>query len=409
MKASNDARAYGGVARFFHWTVALLILAAIGLGLYGANLPSGSQDQLQAIFAAFSVHKTVGVAVLFLAVLRILWTLTQTKPKPLHPHRRAETFLAEIVHWGMWIGMVIMPLTGWLLHSAAPGGFSRILWPFGQRLPMVPEDAHLAERFAAFHETGWWVLAGLIVLHVAGAIKHTVIDRDGTLNRMAGPAHKAPEPPHAEHRTIMHVLAAVAGLAIWGATALLAAPEPAPAAQAPAASQQTAAAPADAAPAQAAGWAVQQGTLGIEVVQGGNPVQGQFANWTAQIDYDPATQAGKVNVDIDIASLALGSVSSSATGPDFLNAPAHPKASFVADILPPAQGGQHIAKGQLTIAGKTVDAELPFDLTLNGDDATAKGVMQVDRRDFGIGAGYADESTVGFTVAISFDLTARKQ
>ncbi|SMO66813.1 cytochrome b/b6 domain-containing protein [Paracoccus laeviglucosivorans] len=404
MKASNDARAYGGVARLFHWSIALLILAAIGLGLYAGNLPRGTQDQLQAIFAAFSVHKTVGVAVLILAVLRILWTLTQTKPKPLHPQRRAETFVAEMVHWAMWIGMVIMPLTGWLLHSAAPGGFSRILWPLGQRLPMVPEDAHLAERFAAFHETGWWVLAGLIVLHVAGAIKHTVIDRDGTLNRMAGPAHRAPEPPHSEHPLLMHLLAAVGALLIWAATAVLATPEP-EAAEAPV-TEQPATAPVA---AQASGWAVQQGTLGIEVIQGGNPIQGQFGTWNAQIDYDPETQAGRINVGIDIASLSLGSVSDSAKGPDFLNAAAHPQANFAADILPPADGGQHIAKGKLTIAGKTVDAELPFDLTVDGANATASGMMKVDRRDFGIGTGYADESTVGFTVAIKFDLTATQQ
>lgn len=405
MKARNDARAYGGVARMFHWSVALLILAAIGLGLYAANLPQGTQDQLQAIFAAFSLHKTVGVAVLVLAVLRILWTLTQTKPRPLHPQRRLEALVAEIVHWAMWVGMVIMPLTGWLLHSAAPGGFSRILWPLGQRLPLVPEDAHLAERFAAFHETGWWVLAALIVLHVAGAIKHAVIDRDGTLNRMAGPARLAPQPPHSENRILPHLLAALGAVLIWGATALLATPDP----------QKVAADPVSRAPAtaavaaQAAGWAVQQGTLSIEVIQGGNPIQGQFDDWSAQIDYDPDTRAGKVQVGIDIASLSLGSVSDSAKGPDFLNAPAHPQASFTGDILPPADGGPHIAKGQLTIAGKTVDAELPFDLTLAGDTATANGMIKVDRRDFGIGAGYADEATVGFTVAISFQLTATRQ
>lgn len=402
MKASNDARAYGGVARFFHWTIALLIFAAIGLGLYASNLPRGTQDQLEAVFAAFSVHKTVGVTVLILAVLRILWTLTQQKPRPLHPQRRLETFVAETVHWAMWIGMVIMPLTGWLLHSAAPGGFSRILWPFGQRLPMVPENAELADRFSAFHETGWWVLTALIVLHVAGAIKHAVIDRDGTLNRMAGPADRAPEPPPSKRRVLPHVLTALVAIAIWGTTAILAKPEPEDAA-APAVAQQSAAIP------QATGWTVQQGTLGIEVAQGGSPIQGQFATWQAQIDYAPQTQTGKVQVTIDIASLSLGSVSGSATGPDFLNAPAHPQATFVADILPPATGAQHIAKGQLTIAGKSAEAELPFDLTITGDEAKAKGTMQVDRRDFGVGAGYADESTVGFPVSISFDLTAKRQ
>lgn len=90
MNASNTARAYGWVARFFHWTVAALILAAIALGLYAGSLPKGGEAQLQAIFQTYSVHKTVGVTALTLAVLRILWTLTQKKPLPLHPGRRLE-------------------------------------------------------------------------------------------------------------------------------------------------------------------------------------------------------------------------------------------------------------------------------------------------------------------------------
>ena len=398
MTASNSPRAYGWVARLFHWSVALLILAAIGLGLYAGSLPSGTQDQLQTVFATFSVHKTVGIAVLVLALLRILWTLTQKKPRPLHPERRLENLLAEAVHWGMWIGMVIMPLTGWLLHSAAPGGFSRILWPLGQRLPLVPENAALAERFAAFHETGWWLLAGLIVLHVAGALKHALIDRDGTLSRMAGNPDRAPEPPVARPVALMwHVLAVGAALALWGAVALLASTEDkGAAAEAPAAV---------AAPATA-GWTVEQGNLGIEVAQGGSPVTGKFDKWDARIAYDPATQTGHVTVTIDIASLQLGSVGDSAKGPDFLNAPAHPTATFDAGISP--EGAGHVARGTLTIAGKSIPAELPFDLAVEGQTATAKGEMQVDRRDFGIGAGYADESTVGFAVKIGFDLVARQ-
>ena len=92
MNASNTARAYGWVARFFHWTVAVLILAAIALGLYAGGLPQGTQDQMQAIFATFSVHKTVGVAVLILALGRILWTLSQPRPHPpvSYTHLRAH-------------------------------------------------------------------------------------------------------------------------------------------------------------------------------------------------------------------------------------------------------------------------------------------------------------------------------
>ncbi|MBP6678010.1 MAG: cytochrome b/b6 domain-containing protein [Paracoccus sp.] len=399
----NTTRAYGWAARAFHWTVAVLILTALGLGLYADSLPRGGEDQLQAIFAAFSIHKTAGVAVLIIASARILWTLCQIRPRPLHPERRLETLLAETVHWALWIGMIIMPLSGWLLHSAAPGGFSRILWPLGQRLPMVPEDAALAEGFARFHEAGWWVLGGLIALHVAGALKHALIDRDHTFARMAGNPDRLPEPPaHQMSPGLQHLLAACAAVAIWGGLVAVtgqAEAEAEPAATATA--SQTAA---------ASGWAVQQGTLDIQVKQGGNDVAGQFAKWQAAIDYAPETQTGRIDVTIDIASLTLGSVTGTATGPDFLNAAAHPTASFKAEILPPAAEGQpHTARGTLTIAGKSTEAELPFALTLAEDTATASGTMQVDRRDFGIGAGYADESTVGFAVAISFDLTAARQ
>lgn len=436
MKASNTTRAYGWAARVFHWTVAVLILAALGLGLYASNLPRGGEAELQAIFAAFSIHKTVGVAVLFLAALRILWTLGQIRPRPLHPQRRLETLLAETVHWALWIGMIVMPLSGWLLHSAAPGGFSRILWPLGQRLPFVPENAHLAEVFARFHETGWWVLAGLIVLHVAGALKHALIDRDDTLARMAGNPDRLPEPPTQDMSPLLqHALAAVGALLIWGATVIIPAQQTEVAAQAATAT----ASDSNSAPATASAgtentgaasnatentasgnatngntvaplWQVQQGTLGISVQQSGSPVAGQFGQWQAHIDYDPDSQSGHVAVDIDVATLTLGSVSSTATGPDFLNAAAHPTAQFAADILPPAAEGQpHIARGTLTIAGKSVPAELPFALTLDGGTATAKGEMQVDRRDFGIGVGYADESTVGFAVTIGFELSAARQ
>jgi len=398
MDARNSTRAYGGIARLFHWTVAALILAAIALGLYAGNLPRGNEAQLQAIFAAFSWHKTVGVAALLLALLRILWTLTQRKPRPLHPGRRLELFVAEAVHWALWIGMVIMPLTGWLLHSAAPGGFSRILWPLGQRLPFVPQDAALSERIAHFHSTGWWVLAGLIVLHVAGALKHAFIDRDGTLSRMAGDPAKAPEPPVSQVSTLPHLLAAIAAIVICIGTAIIAA------------SGAETAAPVAATAQPAAGWAVEQGALGIEVAQGGSPISGQFGSWQAAIDYDPDARGGHVAVKIDITSLSLGAVSDNAKGPDFLNVTQFPTAEFKADILPPAtEGGPHLARGTLSIAGKSVPAELPFSLEIAGEEAKAKGEMKIDRRDFGIGAGYADESTVGFPVTIRFDLTAKRQ
>ncbi|QRZ14891.1 cytochrome b/b6 domain-containing protein [Paracoccus methylovorus] len=402
MKAVNTPRAYGWVARFFHWTVAVLILAAIAIGLYAGGLPQGGQSQMEAIFAAYSVHKTLGMVALILVALRLLWTLTQTKPRPLHPQRRLENLAAEVMHGALWIGMIVMPLSGWLLHSAAPGGFARILWPFGQRLPFIPEDAALSGRFADFHEAGWWLLAGLVVLHVAGALKHAIIDRDGAMSRMAGNPDRAPEPPSAMTGIMSHVLAAVAACTIWVGAAFL-----------PGGSPVQENAPTIAVLPQdpgTSGWIVEQGVLNIEVTQAGNAVTGQFDQWQADIAYDPENRSGRVTVIVDIASLTLGAVGDAAKGPDFLNAATHPTARFEADILPPAaQGEPHVAHGLLTIAGQTVEADLPFELTLEGNLARATGRMGVDRRDFAIGANYTDESTVGFSVVIGFDLTANRQ
>ncbi|MDF3605471.1 cytochrome b/b6 domain-containing protein [Paracoccus sp. DMF-8] len=418
MKAVNDTRSYGWVSRIFHWSIAALILTAIGLGLYANALPHETQDELQLVFAAFSIHKTVGMVTLFLALARILWAIGQIKPRPLHPERRLETWAAEVVHWGLYAGMVVMPLSGWLLHAAAPGAFSRIIWPFGQRLPGVPESMDLSNAFAAFHASGWWVLAALIVLHVGGALKHMIIDRDATLARMAGNPGRVPEPPQQHHRASA-ILAAITGLLIWVAVAIgsqylpgaEAEPETSgqaqPAETAPATVQEDQAATTDTQAASSA-WVVETGTLRIAVNQGGSTVEGGFATRQAQIDYDPDSREGSVDVTIDIASLTLGAVSDNAKGPEFLNAAAFPEARFQA-VIAPSEGDQLVARGDLTIAGQSVPAELPFDLVIDGDQAAASGKLTIDRRDFGVGQTYADESTVGFAVDIGFDLTAIRQ
>lgn len=408
MKAVNDVRGYGWIARLFHWSIATLIFAAIGYGLYAVSLPqTGGDEATQHLFRTFSIHKTIGITILTLAVLRVVWTLTQTKPRPLHPDRRLETWLAETVHWGLYVGIVVMPLSGWLLHAAAPGAFSRILWPFGQRLPGIPESATLNEQFTAFHQFGWLVLAGLVLLHVAGALKHAVVDRDATLARMAGRSDNLPLPP-ANHHRALGALAALSGVLVWVgvgvASQLLVSKED------PVATVQTEAQPTETPDGSANAWVVETGTLGISVLQGGSAVRGTFQDWRAAIEFDPDTQQGHVDVTIGIASLTLGSVSDAAKGPDFLNSTEFPEARFVADILAPeTEGSPHIARGELVIVGQTVPADLLFDLAIEDGQAVASGSMSVDRRDFGLGKSYGDETTVGFPVEISFDLTATRR
>ncbi|MEM7599301.1 MAG: YceI family protein [Pseudomonadota bacterium] len=159
---------------------------------------------------------------------------------------------------------------------------------------------------------------------------------------------------------------------------------------------------------EAEGWAVTQGTLGLGVSQFGSTVDGSFAEWTADIDYnetpDDAGKHGSVTATIDIASLTLGSVTADAKGPDYFDLENHPTARLIADIMATETGQS--AVGTLTIKDQTVPVEMPFDLSITDNVATASGTLILDRRDFLIGMGTQDEGTLGFSVDVRFDLTA---
>ena len=150
MPTSNTPRSYGSVTKTFHWLTVLLILTAIPLGIIANKIAYDTSEALEFKAFLFSMHKTVGVTAFFVALSRILWALSQPKPAGLHPERRAESFLAELVHWLLYGSLLLVPLSGWI-HHASTSGFAPILWPFGQDLPMVPKSESLAALTAGLH------------------------------------------------------------------------------------------------------------------------------------------------------------------------------------------------------------------------------------------------------------------
>jgi cytochrome b561/polyisoprenoid-binding protein YceI len=395
---TNTKTSYGGVARFFHWAIALLIVTGFALGIIGDNLPrtAGTVDMLKTLY---SVHKTIGVTVFFLALLRILWALSQPRPVPLHPKRKLETLAAEVVHWALYGSLVIVPLSGWIMH-AAEVGFANIWWPFGQGLPFVPKSVAVAHAAASVHGTAVFVLLGALVLHIAGAMKHVVIDRDETLARMVKGYHSG-DPQYEGHNW----LAPIAALIMWagvigGALALGGERHDVAQTQLGNAAQTLLI-------SQAPTWHVTDGTLGFGVTQSGAEIDGAFKDWAAQIAYDLNTGTGSVLVKIDTTTLTLGSITSSATGVDFFNTAAFTTAVFEAEIARLDAGPVHEATGTLTLVGQVVPVTLEFTLQTDGRSAKMHGATTLDRRDFGMGKGYTDESTVGFGVDVIVDLTAR--
>jgi cytochrome b561/polyisoprenoid-binding protein YceI len=395
----NSPQSYGSVAKTFHWLTALLILTAIPLGVIANDMAYDTSEQLARKGWLFSLHKTVGLAAFTVAVLRICWAAVQPKPALLHPDRRLESFAAETVHWMLYAALVIVPLSGWL-HHAATSGFAPIWWPFGQSLPFVPVDDTVAHFFGAWHWLFTKVLIGALLLHIAGALKHHIIDRDATLSRMLPGVTLAGDPGAAHPRAPM-----TAAIGLWAA--LLAGGSVlglAGSADTDAAVPQLEAAP--------SGWAVQDGRLGITAVQFGSEVQGHFADWTASINFaadTPGRVKGDVTVQISIPSVTLGSVTSEALKPEFFAAEEHPTATFTAEITEAEGDAAYLADGTLTLKGTQMPLQLPFTLQIDGDTAQMQGSTVIDRRDFGIGtASYNDESTVAYDVTVDVSLTATR-
>lgn len=167
---------YSGPAIAAHWLIAALILVAFPLGVYMHELPL-SPNKLK----LYSYHKWIGITVLLLFVPRILWRLTHRPPAPL-PMPAWQHRIAEGTHHLLYLLMFLVPLSGWLMSSAK--GFQVVYFGVLPLPDLIGKSDGLGDLFKEVHEALNWGLLILVGLHVAGALKHVIIDKDGTLRRM---------------------------------------------------------------------------------------------------------------------------------------------------------------------------------------------------------------------------------
>ncbi|PVB63518.1 cytochrome b [Labrenzia sp. 011] len=185
----NTKSGYGWVAIAFHWTMAILIVGMLALGLYMHQLPQTEQ----ATFQLFQLHKSIGFVVLTLAVLRLFWRLINPSPRLPHGMHPLEKAAAHLGHAGLYALIFALPVTGWFMVSASPWGIPTILFNV-LPVPHLPVPGALGSQeqaesfFKLLHEYGAYLLITLVTVHVAAALKHHFIARDDTLNRMISPA-----------------------------------------------------------------------------------------------------------------------------------------------------------------------------------------------------------------------------
>jgi cytochrome b561 len=170
------------VAIILHWLITVLVLANIALGLAFTNSPAAEQG----VSPLPPLHKSIGLTVLLLSVLRLIWRLTHRPPPPLQPF----PLLARAVHWAFYLLLIAVPLAGWALVSVSPRGipteyFGLFTWPhigFLHDIPIADRREKIS-AFVATHNLLAFLAAALIVLHVAGALYH-MMRRDGTMARI---------------------------------------------------------------------------------------------------------------------------------------------------------------------------------------------------------------------------------
>jgi len=183
---------WGGVAKFFHWTIVLLILSQAFVGLTMVNLPRSP-----AVIPWYTFHKSVGITVLALAVLRLTWRAFDPHPAEPAGMPRWQAIGARAGHALLYALLFLVPLSGWWYDSVA--SLRPLYWfgivhipPLGGPDPAIPDLKDIAKER---HELLFWALAIVALGHAAMAVVHQFVNRDHVLARMwPAPLQRKPKP-----------------------------------------------------------------------------------------------------------------------------------------------------------------------------------------------------------------------
>jgi cytochrome b561 len=169
---------YTTTAIVFHWLIAILIVGAFTLGLVMTDIPGFSMTKLK----YFAWHKWAGVTVLLLAALRLLWRLKNRPPALPSTMPAWQRGAAHGLHHLLYLFMFAVPVSGYFYTLAA--GFPVVYFGLFKLPVLIAKDLALAEVLKQVH---YWLamsMAALVGLHLLAALKHAIVDRDGTMRRM---------------------------------------------------------------------------------------------------------------------------------------------------------------------------------------------------------------------------------
>lgn len=358
--------------------MAILIISLLGFGKFTASL-----DETSATYVSFiQLHKSFGITVLLLAVLRIVWRMAHTPPATPVDGPVWQRLAASVTHGLLYLLMFALPITGWVMVSASPLNIDTVLfgvipWPHLPVLPTLDSRESVAHLFHTLHEQSGHILIAMLLLHIGAALKHHLIDRDGVLLRMA--------PDWQSRAWRAKFIGSVAG--VFAIAAVLVGYKW---------NDRQAA-------IVAAGNA--EVSFIADITSAATPGVFADANVSALIDIaDPAqSQLEATVVTASVTSTDSG-VDGSIRDADWFDIENHPEAQFVSSLIEPTDDPQILqVNGILSIKGIDLEVQFPLAIESGDDERFATGEFIVDRRAFQLGdESQPDDTWVGYDVTIKF-------
>jgi cytochrome b561 len=173
---SNTQDRYGLLSRSLHWITALFVIGLLAVGLYMTGLDKEDPSRL----GLYNLHKSFGATVLALTILRVLWILRSPAPPPPAVLAHMEVLASKTVKTLLYLLLFFMPLSGWIMSNAA--GYAVSVFGLFDLPQLVAKSHGLHEIAEEAHELAAYGVIALVLLHIAGTLKHRYLDKDPQAN-----------------------------------------------------------------------------------------------------------------------------------------------------------------------------------------------------------------------------------
>ncbi len=387
---------YTSFAKQLHW----LIAGAIVLQYVLAELAEEAADADLAMqqLGLLANHKSVGITILGLAVVRLVWRLAHRPPALPENMAEWQVIASKISHGTLYVLLFFLPITGWLMSSATAYSVS---WFNLVTLPdLVAPDESLKDTLVQLHHFGAEALFVIAVIHLGAALKHAVIDRDGVLARMSSIGSIA-------------AFLIVIGTGYVMLAAQSESSSPASSESSAPSSASATATRSDTPTSTLPAWNVDYARSVIRFTgeQAGAPFEGEWPQWEADIRFDVERldeSTAVVHITTSQVDTQDAERDSTLLGAEWFDAERFPVAIYRASSFAVTDSGSFTAEGEFTVKASSLPLKFEFTVARNDSDIHLEGTATIDRLVHKIGVGeWLDPSWVGQFVDVQVTVIAR--